>query len=97
MPLRGGTMAEQPLHAHVVSAAVGLGDEVESAVYMHGGHLFVATQQPLLPGLEPSAHVAASSLRSLRFEAAVTWIVTSDLSTPATRAMSCCKSNLRLS
>ena len=28
---------------------------------MHEGHLFVATQQPLLPGLEPSAHVAAEA------------------------------------
>ena len=44
--------------------------------------------------------VSSSSLGSLRFEGpnqAVTWIVTSDLLTAAARAMSRCKSNLRLS
>jgi len=77
MPLRLGVMAEQlsevqvasivtvspsqALHVHVVSAAVGLADEVATALTMHGGHLFVAAQQPLVPGLEPSAHFAAEA------------------------------------
>ena len=46
----------QARHVHVVS----LPPKFE-ATTQHGGHLFVAAQQPLLPGLEPSAHVAAEA------------------------------------
>ena len=45
----------QPLHVHVGPSSPL--DETDLA--MQGGHSFVAAQQPLLPGLEPSAHVAA--------------------------------------
>ena len=43
----------------VVDSALGVADEDETTVITHGGHSFVAAQQPLLPGLEPSAHVPA--------------------------------------
>ena len=75
MPLRLGIMAKQlskvqvasivtmspaqALHVHVISPF-----EFATAVAMHGGHSFVAAQQPLLPGLEPSAHVAAEGVGS---------------------------------
>ena len=77
MPLRRGVMAEQlsevqvasnvtvspaqPVHVHVVDSALGVGDVVATISYMHGGHSSVAAQQPLLPGLEPSAHFAAEA------------------------------------
>ena len=47
----------QPLHVHVGPSSPL--DETDSAT--QGGHSFVAAQQPLLPGLEPSAHVAAEA------------------------------------
>ena len=47
----------QPLHVHVGPSSPL--DETDLA--MQGGHSFVAAQQPLLPGLEPSAHVAAEA------------------------------------
>tara|TARA_B100000795_G_scaffold6175_1_gene4546 strand:- start:383 stop:556 length:174 start_codon:yes stop_codon:yes gene_type:complete len=46
----------------VVDSALGVADEDETAVITHGGHSFVAAQQPLLPGLEPSAHVRAEGV-----------------------------------
>ena len=46
----------QALHVHV-----GVADEDDTEVIMHAGHSFVAAQQPLLPGLEPSAHFAAEA------------------------------------
>ena len=48
----------QPLHVHVDSLP-----EPLTALARHGGggHSFVAAQQPLLPGLEPSAHVPAEA------------------------------------
>ena len=49
----------QPLHVHVVDSALGVADEDDFVLTKHGGHSFVAAQQPLLPGLEPSAHVPA--------------------------------------
>ena len=77
MPLRRGVMAvqllamqvasnvtvspAQPVHVHVVDSALGVGDVVATASYMHGGHSSVAAQQPLLPGLEPSAHGPAEA------------------------------------
>ena len=77
MPLRGGVIAEQlpwvqvasnvtvspaqPVHVHVVDSALGVGDVVATISYMHGGHSSVAAQQPLEPGLEPSAHFAAEA------------------------------------
>ena len=77
MPLRGGVMAEQlseaqvasivtvspaqPVHVHVVDSALGVGDEDDFIATRHGGHSSVAAQQPLLPGLEPSAHGPAEA------------------------------------
>jgi len=46
----------QPLHVHVFPEA----SSFEPA-YRHGGHSFVAAQQPSSPGLEPSAHVTAEA------------------------------------
>ena len=46
----------------VVDSALGVADEDETTVITHGGHSFVAAQQPLLPGLEPSAHVRAEGV-----------------------------------
>ena len=52
----------QPLHVHVVVVdGSPAGPSLPTAVHTHGGHSFVAAQQPLLPGLEPSAHVAAEA------------------------------------
>jgi hypothetical protein len=55
----------QPLHVHVFPEA----SSFEPA-YRHGGHSFVAAQQPSSPGLEPSAHVAAEASAPLPSEAA---------------------------
>ena len=46
----------QVLHVHLISPF-----EFSTAVTTHGGHSFVAAQQPLLPGLEPSAHAPAEA------------------------------------
>ena len=46
----------QVLHVHVISPF-----EFSTAVTTHGGQSFVAAQQPLLPGLEPSAHAPAEA------------------------------------
>ena len=46
----------QPLHVHVFPEASSF-----EPMARHGGHSFVAAQQPSLPGLEPSAHVAAEA------------------------------------
>ena len=52
----------QPLHVHVVVVdGSPAGPSLPTIVHTHGGHSFVAAQQPLLPGLEPSAHVAAEA------------------------------------
>ena len=46
----------------VVDSALGVADEDDFVLTKHGGHSFVAAQQPLLPGLEPSAHVRAEGV-----------------------------------
>ena len=51
----------QLLHVHVVVSAVGGSAVDETFVTRQGGHSSVAAQQPLLPTLEPSAHVAAEA------------------------------------
>ena len=52
----------QPLHVHVVDEASGVGLLVCFPVNrQHVGHSSVAAQQPLLPGLEPSAHAPAEA------------------------------------
>ena len=72
-PLRDGVMAEQlsktqvasivtvspaqPLHLHVVGSE----PEDNFSARRHGGHSSVAAQQPLVPGLEPSAHGPAEA------------------------------------
>jgi len=70
----------QLLHVHVVVSAVGGSAVDETFVTRQGGHSSVAAQQPLLPTLEPSAHVAAEA------PAAKTSTITNAVSLP-TRAI----------
>ena len=51
----------QLLHVHVVLPAVGGSEKDTPIAKRQGGHSSVAAQQPLLPVLEPSAHVAAEA------------------------------------
>ena len=51
----------QPLHVHSVDSALGVGDEDCFWLTKHLGHSSVAAQQPLVPGLEPSAHGPAEA------------------------------------
>ena len=51
----------QLLHVHVVLPAVGGSERDTTIEERQGGHASVTAQQPLLPVLEPSAHVAAEA------------------------------------